>query len=160
MSLSSCNVLYCLCNCFERTGLGCVHIVAVNKLYFPDWMRYTHHDISVIWWLMYINYCFKEEYQNLTLLFTKLLKNDSQGPSFPCNVTVRQMNTHFHEAIISTPVQDCVLNHSKQDFHTLCLQDKVIGGNNNVFYDGLSQECSVRESDVYDGVYEDKCDPF
>ena len=157
---SSENVLHCSCCGFERTGLGCVHIASVIRKYFPNWKGYTHHDVSIRWWTMYINYCFREEYKELTLLFTKLIKNDIQGPSFPCNDYVAANNNIFQEEILYEDVNARVLNYSKEYMNELNAPAHGMTSSNQSFYDGLSQECSVCESDVYDGVFEQREDNF
>lgn len=44
------------CNCyqFERIGLPCVHLYSVIKFVEPNWLGFTHHQVSVRWWSVYI----------------------------------------------------------------------------------------------------------
>ena len=44
------------CNCyqFERIGLPCVHMYSVIKCVDPNWSGFTHHEVSVRWWSVYM----------------------------------------------------------------------------------------------------------
>jgi MULE transposase domain len=44
----------CSCCQFERIGIPCVHVYSVVKCVNPSWKGFTHHQLSVRWWSIYI----------------------------------------------------------------------------------------------------------
>jgi hypothetical protein len=45
----------CSCSQFERIGIPCVHMQSVIKYVHSTWEGFTHHQLAVRWWSVYIS---------------------------------------------------------------------------------------------------------
>ena len=79
-------VFYCSCGGFERTGIPCIHINSVFKHISQTehpWLGFTHHDLSVRWWSVFLYHGFRENSCSaLKLLLCSLCNNDIKGPKY------------------------------------------------------------------------------
>ena len=111
----------CTCCQFQRIGIPCVHVYAVVKQVHPTWEGFTHHQLSVRWWSVYVAKAYPMgESCPVSRALASLAAHDIVAPTMPCFVTMLQNST----SLMGTPTAkqpgwELVTNYQSDHLHKL-----------------------------------------
>jgi hypothetical protein len=116
----------CDCFQFERIGIPCVHIYNVIKNLDPSWGGFTHHQVSIRWWSVYISKGYPSGSSCPTSrAVATLASNDLGAPSMPRFGSI--LATCTWAIVAASPPQPAwqrVINYyTEDDLHRIFLQE-------------------------------------
>ena len=106
----------CDCGKYHRRGYFCADHVAVAELVYNalglDFTGFTHHDVALRYWLLYLHMCFKSSTpQSLQDAFDNLLRQERSGPNLPVDVP---SSIPIVSPSVTKPAIDRLKNYDKQ----------------------------------------------
>ena len=160
------------CNCsFHHTyGLPCVHLLRLLDD-IPDYIGFSHHDVSVSWWKLYHMMVFESDTNDSedklsSMKFLKLLKyiklHEKQGIGVSqrlidnCQMTNGPMEYFFNQKTIYV---NC-WNYTTQQLELLFNNDNLSLNEENLAPSGLTQTSNmnpIEDIDFHDDMFND-CD--
>jgi hypothetical protein len=118
--------------------------MAVIKFHFPDWKGPTYLDVSPRWWIVFINFAFREGNETLANIVEQLLINEVAGPKFPGRIPVCKS---FSPTTEVKSARERITNYSQQQLaarlpETIVEHEHEGGGRRTYFptTDGMLQQ--------------------
>ena len=140
----------CSCYHYERTGLGCQHIMHVFSKEFPEWNGFTHHDVDIRWWNLYLHYGYKPGWAEIGVRLNSAVDLGLRGPKWPgpvpepCGVYDEQFETQ--------PAVERVKNYTLAEIEAMPPvppAERMVEGAKHTVHneDGFTQESVVLEDE-------------
>jgi hypothetical protein len=131
----------CSCCQFERIGIPCVHIFSVVKNLNPDWKGYTHHQVAVRWWSVYIANGYPLGKTSPTSrALASLASSDIVAPKIPSFAQILQ-NCNSNICTASTPqlAWERITNYDSEKLKKMFQHEGIHGDQDHSQFMGQSQ---------------------
>jgi hypothetical protein len=149
VTVSAGRVMSCSCGQFERTGLSCVHIMAVVSHHNSGWCGFMHHDVSIRWWKDYLHYGYKSGSGPLGVLFEVAVSKDILGPKLPFEEVTP---LEYDKMRVQSSIMETVWNYKKDTLAKLLsprstMPSSSLSHRQIESMDGLTQESYIIEDE-------------